>query len=705
MAPTIPVSRQVSYSLKDGDSFLVCDALGDIHGGGEADGLFHDGTRVLSRLRLSLDGTTPALLSAAIAQDKVVFSAHLTNRPLPPIGDSPSAQGVIHIERSRFLWEGRLHERIVCTNYARAPVFLPLVLEFGADFRDMFEVRGMERPRRGSYPQAETAGDRVVLRYDGLDGVARRTVVAFSTVPTRLDGATARFERWLAPREAFALYLEIGADVACPGGERHRRAMVQARRALRARRRSGARLRGGGLLFDAWVERSRTDIALLASDLPSGRYPYAGIPWFSTPFGRDAIITALQTLWLDPGLARGVLAYLAERQAEETSSFRDSAPGKILHETRKGEMAALGEVPFGLYYGGVDTTPLFVVLAGRHFRRTGDRAFLDALWPALERATGWIERSCDADPDGLLAYARGQESGLANQGWKDSDDSVFHEDGTLAEGPIALVEVQGYAFEAFHAMAELARARGDAGAAAHWHARALRLRQTVEARFWDEALDFYALARDGAGRMCRVLASNPGHLLFVGLPAPERAARVIAQLGQPRFDNGWGIRTVAADQPRYNPMSYHNGSVWPHDVALCAAGMARYGARRQATRLLGEVFEAATHFGMRLPELFCGFPRGAGEPPIAYPVACLPQAWSAGSVFMLLQACLGLEIDACRGEVEIVQPQLPPGVDRLFVERLDVGGARVDLMFERVGDRVLAARAGGAEDVRVTVRH
>ncbi len=705
MAPTLPPSSQVSYSLKDGDSFLVCDALGDIHGEDQADGLFHDGTRVLSRLKLSLDGSTPTLLSSALSQDKVVFSAHLTNRPLPPIGDSPAAQGMIHIERSRFLWQGRLHERIACTNYARLPVFLPLKLEYAADFRDMFEVRGMERTRRGTYPRIQTGADRVVLRYEGLDGVGRRTVIAFSAAPTQVGDDMARFERWLAPGEAFELYLELGPDAQAPEPRRHRRAAVQARGALRARRRSGARLRGSGLLFNAWVERSRTDIALLASDLPSGRYPYAGIPWFSTPFGRDAIITALQTLWVDPGLARGVLAYLAERQAGETSAFHDAAPGKIMHETRKGEMAALGEVPFGLYYGGVDTTPLFVMLAGRYFRRSGDRAFLDQLWPALLRATQWIESTCDADPDGLLAYARGKSSGLANQGWKDSEDSVFHEDGSLATGPVALVEVQGYAFEALQAMARLAERRGERRLADGWHARAGRLRDTVETRFWDEALDFYALARDGRGRLCRVLASNPGHLLFVGLPAPERARRVMAQLASPRFDNGWGVRTLAADQPRYNPMSYHNGSVWPHDVALCAAGMARYGARRQVARLLGEVFEAATHFGMRLPELFCGFPRTIGEPPIAYPVACMPQAWSAGSVFMLLQACLGISIDAGCGEVAIEQPQLPPGVERLHVDHLEIGGAHVDLVFERAGEQVLAARAGGNADVRVTVRY
>ena len=702
MLTTVPGNIQNSYSLKEGDSFLVCDAQGDIHGDG--DGLFQEGTRTLSRLRLCLDGDQPTLLSAAIAQDKVVFNVHLTNRPLPPIGGNPAAQGVIHIERSRFLWCGRLYERIDCINYAENEVVLPLLIQFGADFRDMFEVRGMQRARRGEYLPAELSADSATLRYLGLDETLRSTVISFSLPPSSLTDERARFDVRLLPHQGFELYLEVGMEPSRPGRERYRAAAIRARGSMRARRRSGGRLRGGGLLFDAWLERSRTDIALLASELPSGRYPYAGIPWFSTPFGRDAIITALQTLWIDPGLARGVLAFLAERQAQETSAFRDSAPGKIMHESRKGEMAALGEIPFGLYYGGVDTTPLFVMLAGRYFRRTGDLVLLERLWPALRQAMEWIERSCDADADGLLAYARGEASGLSNQGWKDSDDSVFHEDGSMPIGPIALVEVQGYVFSALEAMASLAAARGEEEAAIRWRMRAERMRETVEARFWDEALDFYALARDGQGRMCRIRASNPGHLLYVGLPQLSRAQRVIAQLCSPPFDNGWGVRTLASDQPRFNPMSYHNGSVWPHDVALCAAGMAHYGARRQSMHLLGEVFEAATHFGMRLPELFCGFPRVSGEPPIAYPVACLPQAWSAGSVFMLLQACLGLQVDAARSEVIIDHPQLPFGVDRLRVERVDVAGARVDLMFERVGDRVLAAHAGGSAEVRVTVR-
>ena len=696
-----PAAGAARHALKDGDTFLVCAPGGDLEG--EADGLYRDGTRVLSTLRLGLDGAGLSLLSCAVSQDNVYFTAHLVNRPLEPLG-GPAPAGVIHLERTRFLWRERLYERIACTNYGDEPVTLPLRLAFGADFRDMFEVRGARRAERGRSSAPELADASVALRYEGLDGLQRSTVLAFSETPAALSGDEARFALALPARSRRELYLEAGAAAAArPGRARFRAAAAQARRAMRRRRRAGARLRSSGRLFNAWLERSRADIALLVSELPTGPYPYAGIPWFSTPFGRDAIVTALQTLWLEPSLARGVLAFLAQHQAHETSAFRDSTPGKIMHETRKGEMAALSELPFGMYYGGVDTTPLFVMLAGAYAERTADAAFLDELWPSLLAAASWIERRCAEDPAGWLSYARGQAGGLANQGWKDSEDSVFHADGRPPAGPIALVEVQGYAYAAFQTMAMLAGRRGDAATATGWRERARRLRTAVEREFWDESLGFYVLARDGRGAPCRVRASNAGHLLYAGLPSPERARKVAQMLDSRAFDGGWGIRTLAGDQPRFNPMSYHNGSVWPHDVALCAAGMARYGARDGTVRLLAELFEAATHFGMRLPELFCGFLRQPGEPPIAYPVACLPQAWSAGAVFMLLQACLGLRVDAWRGEVTIDRPQLPMGVDRLQVGGLDVGGRTVGLVFERVGGRVLVDRSGDG-GVRVVAR-
>jgi glycogen debranching enzyme len=551
------------------------------------------------------------------------------------------------------------------------------------------------RPHRGQLQPVETGEDSLLFGYRGLDGRMRHSVVAFSRHPAALDAQGAAVDLDLAPGAHDELFIEVGLAAQDPPSlPRYRSAAAHARRRMRMRQRRGARVRSAGPLFADWMERSRADLALLTSDLATGPYPYAGIPWFSTPFGRDAVITSLQVLWLNPGMARGVLAFLAEHQAHESSAFLDSAPGKIMHETRKGEMAALRELPFGLYYGGVDTTPLFVMLAGAYARRTGDLDFVDRLWPALRAATDWIERTCDASPLGFLDYARGADSGLANQGWKDSSDSVFHADGRIPAGPIALVEVQGYAYAALLAMSGLARHRGEVERAAHWQSRAGRLQAAVERHFWMPERGYYGIALDGEGALCRVRASNAGHLLYVGLPEPARAARTAAQLLAPDFASGWGLRTLAEGEARYNPMSYHNGSVWPHDTALCAAGIARGGDRDGALRLLRGMFETASHFEMRLPELFCGFPRKHGNTPVSYPVACLPQAWAAGAGFMLLQACLGIDIDGRAGEIRVQRPRLPLGVDQVSLRGLEVGGRTVDLVFQRSGEYVVAFTEG-----------
>jgi glycogen debranching enzyme len=694
---------QHAFVLKEGDTYFVMDAHGDVGGG--VDGLFHDDTRMLSSFVLRLDGARPSLLSSGVGADNVFFTADLTNRPLPVLGSTSMPQGVIHIERKRFLWNARLFERIRLVNYSDQPAEAPLALQFGADFRDMFEVRGQQRARRGEFGVPELRAQGVALRYQGLDGVLRRACIDFSQAPRRLDAASAEFGVPLAAHGHWTLFVEVGTEPATPGAERFREAGVLARWRMRARQRRGARLEASGRLFQSWLDRSRADLALLTTDLPTGPYPYAGIPWFSTPFGRDAIVTALQTLWIDPRLAQGVLEFLAARQAQQTSSFRDAEPGKIMHETRKGEMAAVDELPFGQYYGGVDTTPLFVALAGAYAQRTGDRATIDRIWGALCAACEWMERNMARHPDGLLAYQRGEASGLVNQGWKDSHDSIFHADGRTPDGPIALVEVQGYAYAAFLAMAFIAEWRDDPGVA-RWRERAEALREAVERRFWLDGPQFYALAIDGLNQPCRVRASNAGHLLFAGLPGGERARAVGRQLLSPAFASGWGIRTLPNEAVRFNPMSYHNGSVWPHDVALCAAGMARYGEREGVVRILDNLFASAAHFGMRLPELFCGFARQPGDPPIAYPVACLPQAWAAGSVFMLLQACLGLEVDGIRGQVNIVRPQLPTDIDQLHLRHLRVGDARVDLHFQRIEGRVVAVAqsAPGAPKVQVNLQ-
>lgn len=687
-------------ALKSGDCFLVADGWGDLREG--AEGLFDNDTRILSRLVLRVGQARPSRLSSGVSQDNVFFTCHATNRPLPPMGGKSAPAGVLHLERRRFLWARRMFERIRISNHGVEDVLLPLSVDYGADFADIFEVRGTVRARRGEIAPPTVDGRRVTFSYMGLDGVERRSCIAFSEPPARMTAARAEFMFSLPRGRTLDLYVECGADRCdTPSPERWRLHALQARVAMRAKRRRGASLRGPrSPRFNDWLDQSRADVALLTTDLPTGPYPYAGTPWFSTPFGRDGIITAWQMLWLDPSLAKGVLTYLAMRQATESSAFADSAPGKIMHETRRGEMAALGEVPFGLYYGGVDTTCLFVALAGAYARRTGDLETIRRLWPNLIAAVGWMRDHGDVQGNGLIAYQRAAETGLSNQGWKDSEDSIFHSDGRFPKGPIALLEVQGYAYSAWQAMADLGRALNDPGAA-EWADRAESTRALVEERFWLEDEQFYAVALDGDGEPCRAIASNAGHLLFTGLPSPQRARAVSRRMLSAEFRSGWGIRTLATGQARFNPMSYHDGSVWPHDTAMAAAGMARYGERRAVAMLLNEIYSAATHFQLRLPELFCGFERLTGEPPIAYPVACLPQAWAAGSVFMMMQAALGISIDALTGAVDVDDPHLPPGIEHLVLSNLQVGDAVVDLSFDRVNGHTVIAPRRRRGEVRV----
>lgn len=680
------------FTLKDANTFLLADALGDIQG--SDDGLFSNDTRMLSRFELAVAGRRPSLLGAAISHDNTLFTAHLTNRPLPALGERSIPQGVIHIERSRFLWESRLYERLRFTNFSDLDAQVPLKFGFAADFADIFEVQGHLRAQRGQDLPAAVKGATVRLSYRGRDDLVRSTEIEFSRLPIAISPQEAEFLVELQQGDVVEMFIEIGAEEGnLPSQERFNKAQQRLSVSMENRLRDGASIGTSGRLFNEWIDKSYSDLALLTTALPTGPYPYAGIPWFATQFGRDAIITSLQTLWLNPRLAAGVLRFLASTQAREESAFRDSQPGKIMHEMRRGEMAAMREVPFGQYYGGVDTTPLFVMLAGAYERHVGNRTLIDEIWASLVAATEWIERRLDNSPTGFLDYARGEKSGLANQAWKDSHDSMFHADGRLPRGPLAVVEVQGYAYAALKAMSELAAIRSDQGRSATWNARAERLREAIEHRFWVPEINFYAIAIDGDGQPCSVPASNAGHLLFCGVPSEERAAIVTTQLLSSRFCSGWGIRTLAHGEIHYNPMSYHNGSIWPHDASLCAAGISRYGGRTQVVQILNEIFEAANHFGMRLPELYCGFARIAGQGPVPYPVACLPQAWSSGSVFMLLQASLGVRIDGRCKEVHIERPLLPIGVESLSIRDLPVGDVCIDLEFHRIGEEVVAVPA------------
>jgi len=695
------------HTLKHGDMFGVYDTTGNIlYGPGIADGLYYLDTRHLCALSLTICEQQPILLSATLRENNATLTCDLTN----PDIELPEAEGaaekgaqgrldhdLLHLRRTRFLRNQTQYERLQLRNYDVLPRTVTVEIGFRADFTDLFEARGTKRERHGTQRPPEVSDDTVLLAYDGLDHRLRTTRLRFAPMPDRLTEKAARFTLTLQPGQRQLIHIETACDInaeqaASPErsvDEAFLKALVEARRALRQSSSRATAIATSNEIFNEAIRRCICDIYMLLTDKPGGPYPYAGVPWYSTAFGRDAIITAMQTLWLDPAITHGVLSYLAHHQAEAEDPVADAEPGKILHEVRHGEMAELGEVPFRHYYGSVDSTPLFVMLAGEYLERTGDVASLARLWPHIERAIAWIDEYGDRDGDGFVEYGRRNKEGLVNQGWKDSFDSVFHADGTLAEGPIALCEVQGYVYAARRAAAAIGRRIGHTAFATRMEEEADRLRVSFNATFWVEELGTYAIALDGKKRPCRIRSSNAGHLLMTGIVPPERAAKIVAGLMSRNFFSGWGIRTIPAGEARYNPMAYHNGSVWPHDNALIALGFARYGFKEEAARVFSGLFDASLYADLRrLPELFCGFARQRGEGPVRYPVACSPQAWAAATIPSLVQSALGIRFDPSTVSVHFDRPRLPDFLDELRLYNLRVGGSSVTVDLRRVGGEV-----------------
>jgi glycogen debranching enzyme len=690
-------------NLKHADAFAVLDAHGDIGTVQDtAEGLFYRDTRFLSHLELRLEGKRPLLLSSAVHEDKAALSVELTNPDLH-IADDRLPRDTIFLHRTKFLWRTVCYERISIKNFGAVPRRLHLDFLFAADFHDVFEVRGTPRLRRGTTTSCVIAPDRIEYRYLGLDAIERRTVIAVSPQPVAIDIRRITIEIELDRYEQRSWTLTVACIDSAVKSSRPTNFLAAYRDTRRARRVATAQIAtvtSSNEAFDEMLCRATSDIYTLVTWGEHGAYPYAGIPWFNTIFGRDGIITAMLMLWVDPAIARGVLRTLAATQAHAADPQADAQPGKILHEMRHGEMAKLREVPFALYYGSVDATPLFVMLAGLYLDRTGDTATIEAIWPNICAALRWMTEYGDQDRDGFIEYTRAQESGLANQGWKDSHDAIFHADGTCAVGPIALCEVQAYAFAAKLHASQMARKLENFAMAATLAGEAEHMRTNFERAFWCEDLGTYALALDGEKRPCRVPASNAGHALFAGIAAPDRAERVAANLlGRDAF-SGWGIRTLPIRQCRYNPMSYHNGSVWPHDNALIAMGFARYGLKVEAARVLSAIFDAGKHQDVsRLPELFCGFSRRPHRAPTPYPVACAPQAWSAAAIFGVLGACMGLRLIHDRNEIGFEDPSIPDFLSELVVRNLRLGSSRADVRLHRYGTDVtvnVLARDGSA---------
>jgi glycogen debranching enzyme len=754
---------QQTLTLKDDDTFLLTDTLGNIGGCIENNGhnsasmgLFCSDTRYLSRLELQIDRRSPILLNST-ADKGFVLSVLCTN---PNIDDRIRAE-TIGIKRELVL-NGALFEEIEVANYSTSAVSFELSLSFDADFKDLFEIRGFRREQHGKLlrhvPKSEEAEFRqearkpahvggvgevdpasltqelgqgtaypstddfashtpssppppveLILAYQGLDNALLESRIQFvHCQPNHLKGYTAVWQLELESHETRKLGYRLqmlnnnrsASVVSAPV------TLSQAKAAESAEEHNweqqATQISSDKNTFNRLIARAKQDVYLLRQTFGQGKVMSAGVPWFSTLFGRDSIIAASQTLMLDPQIARETLTILAHYQGKSEDEWRDEQPGKILHEIRFGEMARCQEIPHTPYYGTVDATPLWLMLYAEHFAWTADYETLDKLWGHALAAMDWIDRNCKET--GYLSYARKSKRGLVNQGWKDSGDCIVNRKGQLAQGAIALCEVQAYVYSAKIRLSQIARMKKRIDLADRWEEEARELKVRFNRDFWMEDQDFCALALDGDGKPVDSITSNPGHCLSLGIFTPEKAYSVAERLRAPDMFNGWGVRTLSSLSPAYNPMGYHVGSVWPHDNALIAMGLRSLGLIDQALELCQGIFDMTRHQPyQRPPELFCGFERTDGDDPVQYPVACSPQAWATGTIFQLVQMIVNLVPDAPGNYLRVIDPALPESLHRLSLQNLRVGPTLLDLEFERSGSTTACRVSRKRGNLRVVI--
>jgi glycogen debranching enzyme len=681
-----------NLTLIDGKTFSATNVAGDIHPPGSPDvGFFHDDTRFLSHLELRIGGHRGVVLSSSTEK---TFTAQIElttgNITLRDSFDLP--ENTVHIRREQLLASEIFFDRLTFENFNLVHVDFTLEMLFDADFVDVFQVRGVARQKHGQYYAPIVSRDSITFVYRGLDNVMRKTHINLSPVPDEIRDRVARWQLRLEPLKRVQLEVQITPHVE---GRESRAHNFDFDNQLRQRRSNfsrweddSTRFHSSNEVFDDLLSTAIGDFHAL--QIPDGEQHIiaAGIPWFATIFGRDSILAAYQSLALNPQLAVDTLRILARYQGKEDNPWQDEEPGKILHEYRNGEMTRDGEMPFGPYYGSVDATPLFLVLLSETFNWTADDELVEELLPNAHAALEWIDKCGDLDGDGFIEYKRRSPKGLINQGWKDSWDANMHRDGTVAQPPIALSEVQGYVYDAKYRMSSLLRSFGDVKTADRLKREAAELARRFDRAFWVPSRGFYAMALDAEKKPLEVMASNAGQLLFTHIVSRDRARAISNRLMRDDMFNGWGWRTMSQDERIFNPLSYHRGSVWPHDNSLIAHGMAMNELRDGALRVLTSLYQAALNFrDYRLPELFCGVQRREHDTPVHYPVSCSPQAWASGAMFLMLTSVLGIRPSAPRKELNIINPRLPDWLDHLHIRNMKIGAARVGLDFTRKGER------------------
>lgn len=665
---------------REGELFQVSDQWGDFSPGSPSSGLFTHDTRFLGRFELWVNGERPRVLMATAADNYVqrVFAGAMM------LDEALFRRMDLGIERSRILYGGVMYERVTIANYALHELATCTEFRFGADFASLFEVRGLSRRVHGERLPARIEASRAILSYRGRDDVPRQTELRFSAAPDELAADRAAWNLHLPPRQTAVIDVAVlpAQDGAFPAPIGYDDALAALLASYADWRRQCTVMESDSELLNRVLERSLLDLRILLADRGQGRFSVAGIPWFAVPFGRDSLIAAAQVLALNPELARGALQTMAGLQGHAVNAWRREEPGKIPHELRSDEMSNLDELPFKRYYGSVDSTPLFLVLLCEYFAWTGDLDLVRELLPNVRAALTWLDTYGDADGDGFLEYQADPDKGLIVQSWKDSSDSMSHRNGRPATSPVAVCEAQGYAYDARRRLAPILARLGESALAARLTRDAAELKARFNRGFWMDDRQYLAIALDGTKAQVQTVASDAGHCLWSGILEAEHAAHVARRLLAPDMFSGWGIRTLSTEEVRYNPMSYHNGSVWPHDNSLCALGLKRYGYDREANIVATGLLEAAAHFEYaRLPELFCGYGRDGGAP-VDYPVACSPQAWAAATPISLVQSMLGLAPDAAAGVLRL-RPCLPDWLGRLTLQGLRVGRAVLDLEVER----------------------